>query len=675
MNESAFFQDLALLMAVAGLVSVLFARLGWPKVIGYILAGVLLSNHTWGTSLLADESSVRTVAQLGIVFLMFSMGLEFSAAGMKRLKNVTFPTAIFDTVVMVWIGYTVGRNFFHWDSVPSLFLGAAICDSSTTLLAKIIDEMKWTSRPFVKYVIGTSVCEDIICIGIISLITGVATGHGMDMSVVGMSLGGLFVFFLATVVFGLVLVPRLLTSVARRNDDEALLLTVLGCCFFVTYIAFQLQYSLALGAFLVGVLGSSSDARAKLRRMADPLRSMFAALFFVSIGLLVDPAACWSHLPAILILSAVVMAGKLFNCTAGALASGETLKTSVQMGFGLAQIGEFAFMVAMLYATLTKDMSSPMYQIVVGVSLLTTILNPVMLRVSDPVGDWLTAKCPDRLRRFLDAYRATLAKLRTAGAVGENRKTVRSAVLALAVIAVLEAAVAIALSMLNGRDWSAISAFFDAHKRIVFCVLFNIFSVSMFVPVVSIARRLGATVGAMLVGGPTARWRVAVDGIVRLAILIGIVGLFFLEVSMINVNLAPKEPVLRLAQLALFVLAAVFGWRFFLKSAHTASERLSNALAVEANDGSERAEIKSFAIPADVVQVLAIAEGSPAVGGTVVTLNIRAKTGASIVSVRRGEERIGNPGPDFVFRAGDLVGALGEARQIAALRDLLEVKS
>ena len=157
MSEGAFFQDLAVLMAASGLVAVIFQRLKWPKVIGYLLAGILMSRHTWGGSFLSEGSSIPTIGQLGIVFLMLTLGLEFSAGALKKVKGVSGPMALVDSVVMIWIGYTVGRRIFGWDSVPSLFLGAAICDSATTLLAKTIDEMKWSKRPFVKYVISTSI--------------------------------------------------------------------------------------------------------------------------------------------------------------------------------------------------------------------------------------------------------------------------------------------------------------------------------------------------------------------------------------------------------------------------------------------------------------------------------------------------------------------------------------
>ena len=229
MNEGSFFQDLAVLMAAVGLVSALFARLKWPKVIGYLLAGVLMGEHTWGGSFLVDPKSINAIGQLGIVFLMFSLGLEFSADDMKKTRHVTMPTALFDTVMMIWLGYTVGQRVLGWNSVQSLFLGAAVCDSATTLLAKTIEEMKWRARPFVRFIIGTTIFEDILCVGVIALVTGVARGKGMSAGAVGLSLGGLLVFFVGVVVFGLLLVPRVLDRVGRMKDDEALLLALLGC--------------------------------------------------------------------------------------------------------------------------------------------------------------------------------------------------------------------------------------------------------------------------------------------------------------------------------------------------------------------------------------------------------------------------------------------------------------
>ena len=167
-------------------------------------------------------------------------------------------------------------------AAAALFLGVAICDSATTLLAKVLDEQGWSSRPFAKYIMGTSVCEDIVCVGAVAVATGFATGGSVSLGALFNSLGGLALFFLSVLVVGFVLVPRLLESVAKRRDDEALLLTLLGCCFLVSHVASSFRFSLALGAFLVGILGASSDVRDRLGRLVAPLKSMYAAVFFVS---------------------------------------------------------------------------------------------------------------------------------------------------------------------------------------------------------------------------------------------------------------------------------------------------------------------------------------------------------------------------------------------------------
>ena len=224
MTEGAFFQDLAILMAVAGVVAAVFSRLGWPKVLGYILAGILLNEHTWGGLFLKDVGSTRTIGQLGVVFLMFGMGLSFSPKDMRRARAVALPAAIVDTLVMTWLGYTVGTRFFGWSAVPSLFLGVAVCDSATTLLAKVFDELGWSRRPFVTNVLSISVCEDVICVGAIAVATGFAAGEGMSLVALGSSLGKLALFFFTVLVFGFVLVPRLLDSVGKRGDDESLVL-------------------------------------------------------------------------------------------------------------------------------------------------------------------------------------------------------------------------------------------------------------------------------------------------------------------------------------------------------------------------------------------------------------------------------------------------------------------
>lgn len=674
MSEGAFFQDLAMLMAAAGVVAVVFARLKWPKVLGYILAGVFLGEHTWGGSLLADAQSVNTVGQLGVVFLMFSMGLEFSARDMHKMKSVTIPVAALDTVVMTWLGYTVGTRVFGWSPVQSLFLGAAICDSATTMLAKVVDEMHWRGRPFARLTLGSSVCEDVITVGVIALVTGFAAGDGLSFSAAATSIGGLLVFFLSVIVFGFVLVPRLLASVAKRGDDESLLLSVLGCCFLVSYVAYRFQFSLALGAFLVGVLGASSDVRLRIAALSAPLRSMFAAVFFVSIGLLVDPAACLSHAGAIAFLSALVMVGKFANCAAGALLAGESVKTAVQIGMSLAQIGEFAFMVALLYVACTGDSHSSMFQIVVAVSLATTLLNPFMIRWSEPVGEWAESHVPAKVAAWIEDYRGLVAKLKTVSAASGERRTLDRALLALGVVCALLFAVFTACGLLSLYDYTRFSGFFERHDSSFFLFLANLFAISTAPLAAKLAKTAGDAVARMLVGREDAKWADSVRNGISLIVTVALIVLLFAEVLMLNINLQSADVWVRCAMIVVLFGVGAFGWRFFSNAGRQAVARFNEAMT--ADERREKlAKMMTLSLPEGTLHKLSLSMGSVAIGSNVVSLNIRAKTGASVVAVERKGAVIRNIGPDVDFRVGDTLVALGEPRQIAALKDLLGITS
>ena len=661
-----------MLMTVAGVMSVVCARFKWPKVIGYIVAGVLMSPFTWGGSFLADAVSVQTIGQLGVVFLMFAMGLDFSTSDMKRMKSVTLPVALLDTIMMTWLGYTVGTRVLGWGMLPSLFLGAAICDSATTMLAKVIDELGWGAKGFVKYTLGTSVCEDILCVGIIAVITGVAHGKGVDVRAACCSMGALAVFFVAVIAFGFVLVPRLLVSVAKRADSEVLLLTILGCLFFVSYIAYTFDFSLALGAFLVGILGAASDVRRRVADLVSPLRSMFAAVFFVSIGFMVDPGAWWRNLPVILLVSSVVVVGKFVNCTLGAILCGERVKTAVQMGLSLAQIGEFAFMVAILYLTCTGDASSPMYQIVVAASILTTLLNPLLIRRSEAVGGWVERMLPGRIRSALETYRGFVEKYRNGTDEEELRHEVKRTVVRLAVLAVLLFAVSTVCGMLSDLDFSRFSVFFEAHDHLFFFVLANVFTLLLAPLVFLSARSLGENMSVILVSDEKQKWQQALRNLISFVIMVAVIAGFVIEAGMINVNLAPDGLWPRLIIAAAMLLTAVLGWRILSKAGQRASGRFLEALS--ADERREKlAKAVAYTIPEGSIQQLAIGLDSPAVGETVVTLNIRAKTGVSVLSVQRAGETLRNVGPELEFAAGDVLIALGDSTQIAALKDLLGI--
>ena len=670
--EMAFLQDLAVLTVVAGLTAALFSRLGWPKVIGYILGGVLMSDHTWGGGFLVDPGSVQIAGQLGVVFLMFALGLSFSAKEMKRIRSVALPAAVLDTVVMIWCGYMVGTGLLGWSPAASFFLGVAICDSATTLLAKILDEKGWSKLPFARYVMGTSVCEDIVCVGAISVATGFAVGGSVSAVALFTSLGSLALFFMTVLVMGFILVPRLLESVAKRRDDEALVLTLLGCCFFVTYLAYYFKFSLALGAFLVGILGASSDVRDRLARLVEPLKSMYAAVFFVSIGLLVDPVAQMHCLPQILAISALVVVGKFVNITSACLLAGLDVKTSIQTGLGLAQIGEFAFMVAILASSFLGDVEmSQMFQIAVGASLLTTLLNPLLIRCSDRIGDAVERHVPRRIAARLEAYRSWIEKIRASQGSPVFR-LLRATAIRLGVYAVMLLSGYVVFAMMHRFNYSAFSGFFEKNDKVIFFLLSNVFAVSMLPLLLATSRTLGDELSDLLLEEGEARWQTATRQLVRYVSMTVVVVLFFVEWSMLNTAVAPSEGVVQWVTFAVVVVTGVVGWRFFVRMGRQVTGRLSASLTAEERRES-LVRTMTITVPEGTIQHLTLGPNSPAIGGTVVTLNIRAKTGASVVSVMRDGHLHRNIGPEWEFHIGDTLGVLGEGAQIAALKDLLGV--
>lgn len=671
MSEVAFFQDLAVVMAAAGVAAVVFSRLGLSKVLGYLLAGVIMSEHSWGGSFLVDPNSAQLAGQLGVVFLMFGMGLSFSPREMKKIRAVAIPAALLDTVVMIWLGYTIGTRVFDWSPVQSFFLGVAICDSATTLLAKIIDELGWQKRAFTQIVLGTSICEDIICVGAIAVATGFAGTGDMSAMALVKSLGGLAVFFLSVLAFGFTCVPRLLDSVAKRKDDEALLLALLGCGFLITFLADRMNCSLALGAFLVGIIGGSSDVRDRLMRLLEPLKAMYSAVFFVSIGLLVDPAALVKLLPQILLVSGVIVIGKFLNVTIACLAAGVELKTAVQTGFGLAQIGEFAFMVAILYATLTGGTESDFFTVAIGSSLVTTILNPWLIRASDRTGDFIVGLLPKRLAHNLTDYRLWIEKIRSTKD-SFALKRVRTAAIRLGIHASLILGASILFSLLSRFDYSRFSRGFEEWDSVVFFFLGNAYVISILPLVLSAARELGLGVSRILIGRATARWVRPIYQLISAFVRTSVCVLFFAEWLMLDIASVPGDKISLGVTLLVFALIALLGWRFFVRMGRRASRRFREALTAEERRAG-LVKTMTVVVPEGTLHRFLLDADSPAIGGTVVTLNIRAKTGASIVSVTRQGVTTRNIGPEWEFQIGDSLTALGDSRQIAALKDLLGV--
>ena len=413
MHAISFIQDLAVIMLVAGVVTILFHRLKQPVVLGYIVAGFIIGPHTPPFGLIHDEDTIKTLAELGVIFLMFCLGLEFSLRKLFKVGATAFIAAFLEIVLMIWIGFEIGR-WFGWNTMDSLFLGAILAISSTTIIVKALNDLKMKNERFAQLIFGVLIVEDILGIGIIALLSGIAVSGTVSSGEVFSTVGKLSLFMIVALVIGILLVPRLLAYVAKFESNEMLLITVLGLCFGFCLLVVKLEYSMVLGAFLIGAIMAESRQLLKIERLIEPVRDLFSAIFFVAIGLMIDPQVLVDYAWPIVVITLAVVLGKMLSCGMGAFIAGNDGRTSLRVGMGLSQIGEFSFIIAALGMTLQVT-SDFLYPVAVAVSAITTLLTPYLIRAADPLSIKLGHVVPRRLARVLSLYGEWLRSIQPQG--------------------------------------------------------------------------------------------------------------------------------------------------------------------------------------------------------------------------------------------------------------------
>lgn len=412
-HANAFLQDLAIIMLLAGLITVIFHRLRQPVVLGYIAAGMIAGPYTPPYSLVTDRDTIELLAELGVIFLLFSLGLEFSLKKLRKVGATAVIAALTEIVLMIWVGYEIGRAF-DWSEMDSLFLGAMLAISSTTIIVKALDELGLKRQRFAQLIFGVLIVEDILAIAILALLSGIAlTGSVSAGAVVG-TISKLGIFLVVALLLGLLIVPRVLSFVARANSREMMLITVLAFCFGFCLLVTKLGYSMALGAFVIGAIMAESREIRMIEHLIEPIRDMFSAIFFVAIGMLVDPGILIEYALPIAVISIVVIVGKIVSCSVGTFAAGNDARTSLRVGMGLAQIGEFSFIIASLGLAL-HVISDFLYPVAVAVSAITTLTTPYLIRSADGTASLIKKFVPASWPHNFHLYSEWLGSLRPSG--------------------------------------------------------------------------------------------------------------------------------------------------------------------------------------------------------------------------------------------------------------------
>ncbi|MBF1577877.1 MAG: cation:proton antiporter [Prevotella sp.] len=392
-------QDLALILVVAGFVTLLFKKLKQPLVLGYIVAGFLVSPHMSYTMSVVDQGDIQTWADIGVIFLLFSLGLDFSIK--KILKMGASPIIAACTIIfsMMLLGVIVGHSF-GWKEMDCIFLGGMVAMSSTTIIYKAFSDMGLTQQGFASTVMSVLILEDILAIVMMVMLSTVASGNSPDGVQLLGSIMKIGFFLVLWFVVGLFAIPLFLRSVRKILNSETLLIVSLGFCCLMAVISTQVGFSAAFGAFVMGSILAETVEADKIIRLVDPVKNLFGAIFFVSVGMLVKPDVIVQYAIPILLLVITILVGQALFGTLGYLLGGQTLKNAMRCGFSMAQVGEFAFIIATLGKSLGV-ISEFLYPVVVAVSVITTFLTPYMIRAAEPCYNVLVKHLPKRWVRRL----------------------------------------------------------------------------------------------------------------------------------------------------------------------------------------------------------------------------------------------------------------------------------
>ena len=397
--------DLAVILGVAGIVTLLFQKIRQPIVLGYLISGIIIGPYTPPHTLVSDIPNIKILSELGIIFLMFFLGLDFSFRKLARVGLSAGLTGLIEVVLMILIGFGTGK-LLHWSFYDCLFLGAALAISSTTIIIKAVDELGLLKTRFAELMFGVLVVEDLIAILLLVVLTTFVTTHNIILTDVLASMLQLILVVGGWFILGYFLIPTLLQKIMQYANNESMTVFSLGLCLFLVCIAAYFNYSIALGAFIMGSILAETPLVSHIERLIQPIKDMFAALFFVSVGMLVNPELIIKQWPAVISLTLITIFGKLIVTSLGAFLTGQSINTALRVGFGMAQVGEFSFIIAGLGIALNVT-SSALYPIIVAVSCLTTFTTPYLIRLSGVMVEALDGYLPSRVKYFLDAYAAS----------------------------------------------------------------------------------------------------------------------------------------------------------------------------------------------------------------------------------------------------------------------------
>lgn len=649
--------DLALILGVAGITTLIFRKLKQPVVLGYILAGLLVGPNLHFTPTISDETNVRIWAEIGVIFLLFSLGLEFSFKKLVRIGGTASITAIVEIGGMLGLGFLVGR-LMGWSTMDSIFLGGILSVSSTTIIIRAFEELGIKSQRFAGIVFGVLIVEDLVAILLMVLLSTLAVSQkfaGVEMLQSLLKL----VFFLAVwFLAGIFILPTFLQRARKLMSEETLLIVSLGLCLGMVVLAVQVGFSPALGAFVMGSILAETTMAERIEHLVKPVKDLFAAVFFVSVGIIFDPQTIVEYKWPVIILTLVTIFGKIFSTTLGALLSGQPMKQSLQSGMSLAQIGEFSFIIAALGLTLNVT-SGFLYPIAVAISAITTFTTPYLIKFSDPLYHLIEKKLPMKWKLAMNQY-GTGAQ--TIQAESDWKVVVR----AYLTVIIINAVIIMAIILLAGRYLLPLiqtSVASPTVAAIITCFV-TLIIIAPFMWALAIRRISSFAIANLWLDKKYNHGPLVMLEIVRNVILIMLVGFLVDRLFTAMIALLAVLPVIVLVLLV------------FNRRLHSFYSRIESRFLTNLNERDDATHGLPNLSPWDAhIAYFTIQPESPVIGITLEKLAWREQYGVNVASIERGKRTIYAPTRTEMIYPHDKIAVIGTDIQLEKFREVAEAET
>lgn len=664
-------QDLALILMAGAIVTLLFRRIKQPLVLGYIIAGFLVGPHFHLVPTVVDNENVKTLAEIGVIFLLFGLGLEFSFKKLMRVGGSASVTALVEIVFITIAGYFMGK-FLGWSTMDSLFLGGMLASSSTTIIIKAFDELGMKTMQYARIVFGVLVVEDIVVILLMVLLSTVAVTQQFEGTEILLTVLKLIFFMVLWFVTGIFLLPTFLRKTKKLMDEETLLILALGLCLGMVVLATQVGFSAELGAFVMGSLIAETTFAEKVEHLVKPVKDLFGTVFFMSVGMMIDPQSIVQYAWPIIGVTLLTLFGKLFSTTLGALISGQPLKQSVQVGMSMAQIGEFAFIVATLGLSLGV-ISDFLFPVAVGASAITTFSTPYLIKYTEPFYQFLARILPDKWVNRLNKYSTSTQSIQAESAwrillKSYSRIAIINGVMIFALILI---SVNVVQPFLNDKIE-------DKSLRMILLLVLSLGSASPFLWALMAKRPNNLAYKELWIDKKYNRGPLLIVELSRNIVGVLIIGFWVDRLASTTIALLVAIPV------TVFVLV-VFSKRIQRFYQRIESRFITNlnarevAAAHQKIDGlsfqAKREDIVTELLPWDAhIIELQVNPTAAYIGKKLMELKWREKYGINLVYIKRGDQLINLPGRYNRLLPFDQVGIIATDDQIQAFKPVFDAE-